>query len=165
MSDYDIDVLGVVRGIERTVAVTETLGTDAAVYQDGLNHASITTGGGIVAVALGDFANHYATHLPQMFARTGQVIQATVNATTAYIEGDQQMADNATSATTSTGDGSGSTGDGSGAQSDGDGSGGSHEPVGVCGGTEPPDDGGMKRGGGPASDDDSGICFFPPALG
>ncbi|MQA81100.1 MAG: hypothetical protein GEV10_21890 [Streptosporangiales bacterium] len=158
MTDYDIDVLGVVRGIERTVAVTETLATDAAVYQDGLNHASITTGGGIVAVALGDFANHYAKHLPQMFARTGQVIQATVNATTAYIEGDQQMADNASSASASTGDGSGS-------QGDSDGSGGTHEPVGVCGGTEPPDDGGIKRGGGPASDDGSGICFFPPAVG
>lgn len=168
MTDYDIDPLGVVRGIQRTVAVTESLATDAALYNVGLMEASVGCRGGIVAVALGDFANHYGKHLPQMFSRTQQVIMATVNGTTAYIEGDQQMADNASSASASA-----PTGDGSRSQGDGDGSDGTHQPVGICGGTDAPGDrgisrgdagGGIRRGGGGTPDDGPDICGLPPAV-
>jgi hypothetical protein len=49
-------------------------------------------GGGLVALALSQFAEHTATELKFMAARAGKSLTGAVEATTAYLNGDTEMA-------------------------------------------------------------------------
>lgn len=49
-------------------------------------------GGGLVALALAQFAEHTATELKFMAARAGKSLTGAVEATTAYLNGDMEMA-------------------------------------------------------------------------
>ncbi|MER7402651.1 DUF6507 family protein [Streptomyces sp. NPDC000070] len=48
--------------------------------------------GGLVALALSQFAEHAAKDLKFVAARTGKSLQGAVDATTAYLNGDEEMA-------------------------------------------------------------------------
>nr|WP_202498203.1 DUF6507 family protein [Streptomyces sp. SID5469] len=96
-----------IQGVLKTTGETAShIETHAKSYGEHLTSAATNAGtisaegggggekaaGGLVALALSQYAEHAATDLKFIAARAGKSLQGAVDATTAYLNGDQEMA-------------------------------------------------------------------------
>ncbi|GGO89362.1 DUF6507 family protein [Wenjunlia tyrosinilytica] len=105
MPRWDIDTGGVRAVVTRTGAVAEHLERQAGDYGQHLESAAKSAGtlsrgggvseGGLVAVALAEFAEATRGRLRFVATRSGRSLAGAVDATTAYVNGDLEMAANA----------------------------------------------------------------------
>ncbi|GDY64101.1 hypothetical protein AQJ43_33535 [Streptomyces avermitilis] len=106
MSGWDLKPQGI-QGVLKTTGETAShIETHAKSYGEHLTSAATNAGtisaegggggekaaGGLVALALSQYAEHAATDLKFIAARAGKSLQGAVDATTAYLNGDQEMA-------------------------------------------------------------------------
>ncbi|BAC71807.1 DUF6507 family protein [Streptomyces avermitilis] len=106
VSGWDLKPQGI-QGVLKTTGETAShIETHAKSYGEHLTSAATNAGtisaegggggekaaGGLVALALSQYAEHAATDLKFIAARAGKSLQGAVDATTAYLNGDQEMA-------------------------------------------------------------------------
>lgn len=106
MTGWDLKPQGI-QGVLKTTGETAShIETHAKSYGKHLTSAATNAGtisaegggggekaaGGLVALALSQYAEHAATDLKFIAARAGKSLQGAVDATTAYLNGDQEMA-------------------------------------------------------------------------
>ncbi|MGX5182597.1 DUF6507 family protein [Streptomyces avermitilis] len=107
MTGWDLKPQGI-QGVLKTTGETAShIETHAKSYGEHLTSAATSAGtisaeggggggekpsGGLVALALSQYAEHAATDLKFIAARAGKSLQGAVDATTAYLNGDQEMA-------------------------------------------------------------------------
>lgn len=106
MPGWDLKPQGI-QGVLKTTGETAShIETHAKSYGEHLTSAATNAGtisaegggggekaaGGLVALALSQYAEHAATDLKFIAARAGKSLQGAVDATTAYLNGDQEMA-------------------------------------------------------------------------
>jgi hypothetical protein len=96
--DWDIDIEGVNKVLTDTVTEAEpfdglvtTYGENLGAIMEGLNYDIFT----IVAVAIGEYAEHWAPTLEAAATQVGASLTGAHNAVTAYMEGQEEMALNA----------------------------------------------------------------------
>lgn len=92
MGRWDIDPGGVRGVLSKTQAAYEPLAEQAEDYLTSLKAAATATGSQIVAQALVGFATHHGATLTGIAQRTSRCFQGAVNATNAYLRGDEEMA-------------------------------------------------------------------------
>ncbi len=104
MGKWDIDVSGVNSVLSGTGEVAGKLEGEFTSYSSNMEHAGTHAGtiakggkapeggGGLVAVALAQFAQKTKPELQFIAARTGKSMKGAVEATKAYVHGDEQMA-------------------------------------------------------------------------
>ncbi|MFF4159451.1 DUF6507 family protein [Streptomyces sp. NPDC001678] len=109
MSNWDIDVSGVNSVLSGTGEVAGKLEGEFKTYSTNMEHAGTHAGtiaaggkapeggGGLVAVALAQFAEKTKSDLQYIAVRTGKSMTGAVEATKAYVHGDEQMAQTAQS--------------------------------------------------------------------
>ncbi|MEV4433415.1 DUF6507 family protein [Streptomyces sp. NPDC049555] len=107
MGKWDIDVGGVNSVLSATGEVAGKLEGQFTSYSTNMEHAGTHAGtiaaggkapeggGGLVAVALAEFAQKTKGDLQFIAARTGKSMKGAVEATKAYVHGDEQMAQDA----------------------------------------------------------------------
>lgn len=98
MAAYDIDPAGVQQVLTGTEATGREFETHNHRLVGGLDGASAEASSGLVAGALGDFANAQAPSVEFVLTRTGACISAAARAATAYGQGDLEMAATAAAA-------------------------------------------------------------------
>ncbi|MET7922365.1 DUF6507 family protein [Streptomyces avermitilis] len=106
VSGWDLKPQGI-QGVLKTTGETAShIETHAKSYGEHLTSAATNAGtisaegggggekaaGGLVALALSQYAEHAAIDLKFIAARAGKSLQGAVDATTAYLNGDQEMA-------------------------------------------------------------------------
>jgi hypothetical protein len=99
---WDIDTAGVKSVLIKTGNVADDIEAQAKSYGSHLESAATSAGtltmggerpeGGPVGAALAEFAQRTRDDITYVAARAGKSIQGTVDATTAYVEGDLGMA-------------------------------------------------------------------------
>jgi hypothetical protein len=92
MPRWDIDPAGVRAVVVRTAGAAEDLGREVGSLVHALAGAAGTSGSGIVAQALNDFAAYHAPAVEAVRARTERALNGAVEATGAYLRGDEEMA-------------------------------------------------------------------------
>ncbi|MFJ7491657.1 DUF6507 family protein [Streptomyces sp. NPDC097727] len=112
MTGWDLKPQGISGVLKTTGEVASKLQTYATSYGDHLSSAASSAGtisaegggdggggkdgekaaGGLVALALSQFAEHTTSDLKFVAARAGKSLQGAVDATTAYLNGDLEMA-------------------------------------------------------------------------
>ncbi|MCX5340723.1 DUF6507 family protein [Streptomyces atratus] len=112
MTGWDLKPQGISGVLKTTGEVASKLQTYATSYGDHLSSAASSAGtisaeggdgggggeggekaaGGLVALALSQFAEHTTPDLKFIAARAGKSLQGAVDATTAYLNGDLEMA-------------------------------------------------------------------------
>lgn len=92
MARWNICVPNVVGVLKRTANAAEDFDPQLKTYGTSLETAAKSSGSGIVAKALVDFATHHNAGIEAMVNRTVNSISSTGEATKAYIRGDTQMA-------------------------------------------------------------------------
>ncbi|MFC9619099.1 DUF6507 family protein [Streptomyces sp. NPDC056930] len=110
MTGWDLKPQGISGVLKTTGEVASKLQTYATSYGDHLTSAASSAGtisaeggggggkdgekaaGGLVALALSQFAEHTTSDLKFVAARAGKSLQGAVDATTAYLNGDLEMA-------------------------------------------------------------------------
>ncbi|MFJ7489990.1 DUF6507 family protein [Streptomyces sp. NPDC097727] len=112
MAGWDLKPQGISGVLKTTGEVASKLQTYATSYGDHLTSAASSAGtisaegggdggggkdgekaaGGLVALALSQFAEHTTSDLKFVAARAGKSLQGAVDATTAYLNGDLEMA-------------------------------------------------------------------------
>ena len=95
MARWDIDPDGVRGVVTRTAGVAEGLVEQADTYLERLRSAAEASGSAIVAKALADFAAFNQPFVEDLIARSTRVMTGAVTATSAYVRGDTEMADQA----------------------------------------------------------------------
>ncbi len=95
MSRWNLDPGGVKGVVERTGAEAKRFEGAAKTYGDAVEGAAQASGSNLVASALAGFAAHHKPTLQGMADRAVRVLNGAINATTAYLDGDLQMAANA----------------------------------------------------------------------
>ena len=96
--DWDIDVAGVNKVLTDTVTEAEpfdglakTYGENLGAIMEGLNYDVFT----VVAVAISEYAEHWAPTLEAAATQVGASLTGAQNAVTAYMDGQEEMALNA----------------------------------------------------------------------
>ncbi|MFJ9963069.1 DUF6507 family protein [Streptomyces avermitilis] len=108
VSGWDLKPQGIQSVLKTTGGTASHIETHAKSYGEHLTSAATNAGtisaegggggggekaaGGLVALALSQYAEHAATDLKFIAARAGKSLQGAVDATTAYLNGDQEMA-------------------------------------------------------------------------
>jgi hypothetical protein len=95
MSRWDIDPAGVRSVVTRTAAVAEAFEQQAGSYAAHLQGAAGACGSQLVGQGLADFAGHNQHAFAEVVGRTTRVLGGAVEATTAYLAGDLEMAERA----------------------------------------------------------------------
>lgn len=98
MSKWDIQPAGVRRVLDQTATVANAFESLAANLATAIDGAGAESSSGIVVAALGEFAAGVKTDMTFMNTRTVNCLTAASKATTAYLQGDLEMAANAQSA-------------------------------------------------------------------
>ncbi|WP_327369129.1 DUF6507 family protein [Streptomyces sp. NBC_01217] len=107
MTGWDLKPQGISGVLRTTGEAAGKIQTYATAYGDHLTSAASSAGtitaegggeggekatGGLVALALSQFAEHTTSDLKYVAARAGKSLQGAVDATTAYLNGDLEMA-------------------------------------------------------------------------
>lgn len=95
MGRWDIDPAGVQSVVGRTSEVAKGFKSELKTYGTNLSSAAKSSGSGIVAKALQDFASHHESNIEDMVNQASRSLTGAVNATKAYVAGDMEMAANA----------------------------------------------------------------------
>jgi hypothetical protein len=95
MSRWDIDPSGVRSVVSRTIDEAKGFEEQARSYERALGSAAEASGSQIVGQALVDFATHNARSFQFLVDRTSRAVNGAIDATAAYLDGDQTMAANA----------------------------------------------------------------------
>jgi hypothetical protein len=95
MSRWDIDPSGVRSVVSQTIDRAKGFEEQAKTYETALGGAAGASGSQIVAQALVDFAAHSAPSFRFLVDRTSRVLNAAIDATAAYLDGDLTMAGSA----------------------------------------------------------------------
>ena len=95
MSRWDVDPAGVRSVVTRTAAVAEAFQEQAGTYAAHLRSAAEASGSQLVGQALVDFASHNQHAFQDLVGRTSRVLGGAVEATSAYLAGDLEMAERA----------------------------------------------------------------------
>lgn len=98
MPAYDIDPVGVQQVLTGAEATGREFEGHNTTLVGGLDGAAAESASGQVSGALGDFAGAQAPSLEFALTRTGACIAAAAQATTAYGQGDEEMAARAAAA-------------------------------------------------------------------
>jgi hypothetical protein len=95
VSAWDIDPSGVQGVVTRTEGVARAFEDQMTKLEGAMSGAAAQSSSGIVGEALAGFASANKGHLQFVFTRTGACLNAAVQATNAYVQGDLTMAANA----------------------------------------------------------------------
>lgn len=92
MGRWNIDPSGVHGTVQRTVGAAQGFDTARSAFSDGTQQGAGSTGSPIIAAALTGFASHHRMTLQALADRVGASVTGAVQATQAYIGGDEEMA-------------------------------------------------------------------------
>jgi hypothetical protein len=98
VTGWDIHPDGVQAVVTRVGTHTQTLSTAAKSFATNIQAAAQASGSSVVANALNDFLTHRAAELTGLGTLIESAETGAVNATIAYLKGDEQMAANAQAA-------------------------------------------------------------------
>ena len=95
MPSWDIEPSGVRGVVGRTEGVAKSFEDQMTKLENALSGAAAQSSSGIVGEALSGFAEANKSQFQFVFTRTGACLNAAVQATNAYLDGDLTMAANA----------------------------------------------------------------------
>lgn len=92
MARWNIQPDGVQDTVTKTAQVASAFQTQHASFVADVNSAGQNCQSAIVAQALANFFTHHKDTLPGIAQRAASSLRGAINATNAYVQGDQQMA-------------------------------------------------------------------------
>lgn len=92
MARWDIKPEGVKGVVTRTAEAAKPFEAQYKTFADNLNTSGQNCQSGIVGQALKDFYEHHKLTMPSIVKRTSNSLHGAVNATSAYLRGDLEMA-------------------------------------------------------------------------